>query len=156
MLNRARQGYKAPRNSVGRWCTNLMPSLLPSKTSTLQTRDKRGIQVLSSLGSCYPHTYEPDFLQLAMDQCRLRLKEQGELVPTNTEPHEILCPPPWDSRPWGPYHHVWIWGGWGAPLHLSCLALRGNGGNWKSNSIGCHHFQPLLLTGNGLLFPQSP
>ena len=34
----------------------------------------------------------PNFLQLAMDQCKMRLNEQGELAPTNTESLHSLLP----------------------------------------------------------------
>ena len=96
----------------------------------------------------------PDFLQSPMDQCRLRLNKQGELVPTNAK--SPCSSPPATLGPEGPTDRSGPGGGWGAPLHLSYLTLRGNEGNWKSGSFGCHCFQPVPLPGNGVFIPQVP
>ena len=123
------------------WCHHWCPipsKPLPSKLG-IEEGDMKS-SVTFDLG--IPMPLSPNFLQLAMDQCRLRLNEQGELLLVNTES-------PCSS-------HLGPGDGLGAPLHLSSLTLRRNKGNWKSSPIGCHHFQPLPLPGNGFLFPQCP
>ena len=122
---------------------------LPSKPGARERELKPSV----ALDLATPTPMNPDFLLLAMDQCGQRLNEQGELVLTNTM--------------WLSTHHYWIpgleghthrsgsRGGRETVLCFSCWNLRGNEGNWKSGSVGCHCFLPFPLHGNGLLFYQS-
>ena len=119
--------------------------LIPSKTSTLWIRGKnRGIEAFRSLGSCYPHAYESWFPPVSNGSVQGDTKWARA---TSTNQHQK---PVWPSAcyhgtsgPEGPTNRSGSEGGWEASLCLSCLTLRGNEGNWKSDSIGCHHFQPL-------------
>ena len=144
LSSRKRVGTQGSRKSVGMWCINSMPSLLPvpSKISALQTRGKRGgIGAFSSIGPCSSYSYESP-LPLVDNGSVGAEPQWGKGTGTNQhqEPIQLSACHHWIPYPECHASRSWPRGGWGAPLHLSCLTLRENRRSWKSGFVVFHHF----------------
>ena len=57
----------------------------PVKPPSSKPEARGGIGAFSGIGSCPPIPVSPNYLQMAMVQCGLRLNEEGEPIPTNME-----------------------------------------------------------------------